>query len=316
MKLGIPKSATLSDFKSVRSSAPAIDVNKAEFPNQSALSHSIIDAGILIAEKIYADAIILITNSIDDYEALKNNCGQKIVMCVTDVNKYFHLKREIPNLIYISSEFTHHKRIRVAVIKALSSNMLIHEDNVVCISDLTKGMTGINSITHFNIANEVPGISRGFHEISVRVRPDVFEAAVSIALDLSAGGESGYPQGTTFVLGDTENVLKLCKQMTFNPFKGYQPWERNITDMSVRENVKQFAKLDGGFVIEKDGVIMSAGCFFWADTRGLHIPPGLGTRHTSAAAITKQTKAIAVVVSASGGVVRIFMDGEMIEELN
>ena len=38
---------------------------------------------------------------------------------------------------------------------------------------------------------------------------------------------------------------------------------------------------------------------------------GLGTRHWAAAAITKTTNAVAVVVSESNGTVRIFQNGEV-----
>ena len=39
---------------------------------------------------------------------------------------------------------------------------------------------------------------------------------------------------------------------------------------------------------------------------------GLGSRHFAGAAISKNTKAIAVVVSQSNGTVRIFQDGEVV----
>jgi hypothetical protein len=39
---------------------------------------------------------------------------------------------------------------------------------------------------------------------------------------------------------------------------------------------------------------------------------GLGTRHWTAAAISKETKAIAVAVSQSSGTVRIFQDGKIV----
>ena len=42
------------------------------------------------------------------------------------------------------------------------------------------------------------------------------------------------------------------------------------------------------------------------------MPKGLGTRHWAAAAITKATKALAVVVSQSTGAVRLFQDGEIL----
>jgi hypothetical protein len=39
---------------------------------------------------------------------------------------------------------------------------------------------------------------------------------------------------------------------------------------------------------------------------------GLGSRHWSAAAISRKTEAIAVAVSQSSGTVRIFQDGEVV----
>ena len=39
---------------------------------------------------------------------------------------------------------------------------------------------------------------------------------------------------------------------------------------------------------------------------------GLGTRHAAAAAISKSTKALAVVVSQSSGTVRLFQNGEVV----
>ncbi|RQD82049.1 diadenylate cyclase, partial [Methanosalsum natronophilum] len=41
------------------------------------------------------------------------------------------------------------------------------------------------------------------------------------------------------------------------------------------------------------------------------IDKGLGGRHVSAATITRDTVALAVTISESGGVVRVYMDGIM-----
>ena len=45
---------------------------------------------------------------------------------------------------------------------------------------------------------------------------------------------------------------------------------------------------------------------------GYTLSMGLGTRHAAAAAISKCTQAIAVVVSQSTGVVRLFQAGEVV----
>lgn len=49
-----------------------------------------------------------------------------------------------------------------------------------------------------------------------------------------------------------------------------------------------------------------------APAEGITLSKGLGTRHWSAAAITKKTRAVAVVVSQSSGSVRIFQDGMVV----
>ncbi|MBI4361971.1 MAG: DNA integrity scanning protein DisA nucleotide-binding domain protein [Euryarchaeota archaeon] len=279
------------------------------------LGSTLIESAAVVAERTGADAILLITNEIRDYEQLRGRTRHKVVLCLTDVNKYFALRTQVPHLVYIGTAFARFGRIRDAILKAVAANHLGHGDNVVCIGDLSPKMRGVDTLTCFNIAKEIPGLSQGLGEISRRVRPEVFEAAIGLALELSRGDENGGPLGTTLVLGDSQSVLKYSKQITLNPFKGYPPESRNIAHMDARPNIRQFAKLDGAFVIERDGIILTAGVLLEAEPRYVNLLPGLGTRHAAAAAITHLTKAIAVVVSASGGTVRIFMDGKIIEEI-
>ena len=49
-----------------------------------------------------------------------------------------------------------------------------------------------------------------------------------------------------------------------------------------------------------------------APAEGITLSGGLGTRHWSAAAITKKSRAVAVVVSQSSGSVRIFQNGMVV----
>jgi diadenylate cyclase len=103
--------------------------------------------------------------------------------------------------------------------------------------------------------------------------------------------------------------------MVLNPFKGYTENYRAIFDPDVRETVKEFAQLDGAFIIRKDGVIESAGAFLKADLIPEKLPQGWGARHYSAAAITNVTNALAITVSQSTGDVRIFKGGIPIIEI-
>jgi diadenylate cyclase len=144
---------------------------------------------------------------------------------------------------------------------------------------------------------------------------DVVMAVVDVALDLGALGREGKSVGTTFIIGDTEEVLKSSHQAVFNPFKGYPKKERMISRSEVVESIKEFAHLDGAIIIAENGVVEAAGRHLDAAgvvTRQLR---GLGSRHRAAAGMTRKTEAVAVVVSESTGRVTIFDSGRIISSL-
>ena len=122
--------------------------------------------------------------------------------------------------------------------------------------------------------------------------------------------------GTMFVVGDTDRVLPLTRQLVLNPFKGYPPSERNILDYSLEETIKELATLDGAFIIRGDGVVETCGAYIrTASQEEFELPRGLGTRHHAAAAITAITDSIAVTVSESTGSVTIFRAGRIVTEI-
>src|SRR5207237_10516703 len=72
--------------------------------------------------------------------------------------------------------------------------------------------------------------------------------------------------------------------------------------------------------IREDGVVLAAGRYLQvgghgADRDGVDLPLGLGARHAASAAITVETRAIAVSVSQSSGTVRVFKEGQSVLEL-
>jgi DNA integrity scanning protein DisA with diadenylate cyclase activity len=82
----------------------------------------------------------------------------------------------------------------------------------------------------------------------------------------------------------------------------------------MRETVKELAQLDGAFVISSSGVVISAARYLDAPSEGIVLPLGLGARHLAAAAISKHTKAVSVVVSLSS-IILVFDDGEIVGEV-
>jgi len=134
---------------------------------------------------------------------------------------------------------------------------------------------------------------------------------LSIALELAAQGREGRKVGTIFVLGDHEKVLQLSRQMIINPFMGYREEERNILNTDLKETIKELSAIDGAFVIQNNGVIVTAGRHLSAALESKDFPQGLGSRHIAAAGITSITDAVAIVISESTGTVSVFKNGNV-----
>lgn len=143
------------------------------------------------------------------------------------------------------------------------------------------------------------------------VLPEVLSAVFNIADEIAREGREGKHVGTAFVIGDSENVMKHSKQLILNPFSGHPAQERMITLSDLKDNIKELAQLDGVFVVRGDGLMEAAARYLTVDSRNVSLPKGFGTRHSSVAAITMVTNSIGVVVSQSGGGIRIIKKGKI-----
>jgi PAS domain S-box-containing protein len=177
-----------------------------------------------------------------------------------------------------------------------------------------------------SIGNDITDRKLDVKEVSITIAPwkkaiidgtdiqePVFDAVYEIADEISKEGREGKPVGTTFVLGDTANVLARSRQLILNPFEGHPREARMITSSGLRETIKELAQLDGAFVVDGDGVVCAGGRYITIDTSGASVMKGLGTRHASVAGITQETRSIGIVVSQSGGRISIFKDGRVVK---
>jgi len=144
---------------------------------------------------------------------------------------------------------------------------------------------------------------------------DALHSVLSLALEIAREGREGRAIGTAFIIGDIDELKRWSHQGVLNPYEGHP---ESVRDVRVRENwesVKEFAQLDGVFLIDKDGIIGASGRYLDADGRDVHLQSGLGGRHLATAAITKVAPAIGITVSESGGVVRVFVAGTAVAQI-
>ncbi|KAF1078691.1 diadenylate cyclase [Methanogenium sp. MK-MG] len=167
----------------------------------------------------------------------------------------------------------------------------------------------------FPYAILVYDINKGKEFISVQEFDDlvprgVMTAVLQLALEIAVEGREGHSIGTAFIIGNIEEILSHSHSAIINPYQGHRKEVRDITDRSNWESVKEFAQLDGVFVVDTTGSIQSAGRYI--DVRGdeLSLPPGMGGRHRATASLTRIIPAVGVTISESGGMVRVFRNGE------
>jgi diadenylate cyclase len=158
-------------------------------------------------------------------------------------------------------------------------------------------------------------LKEGRNFVNVRDFEDIVPAEVmfsilNLAIEIACEGREGRSVGTAFIVGDTEAILAHSHQAIINPYYGQRPEDCLITNRDNWESVKELAQLDGVFVIDPEGSIVTAGRYLDILSATICLPGGLGGRHRAAAAITSVAQAVGVTVSESGGVIRIFRDGE------
>jgi diadenylate cyclase len=154
--------------------------------------------------------------------------------------------------------------------------------------------------------------SRDLRQLSTVVPLETLRTVVDLSIEIGREGREGKQIGAMFVVGDTRKVLQHCHPAGFDPVKGYTKAERDLSDPKVREAIKEVAVLDGAFIVSPEGIVEKAAQLLDAAAVDVVLSGGLGARHWAGAAISKNTDAIAVVVSQSSGTVRIFQDGEVV----
>lgn len=272
-----------------------------------------------IVESCGATALFVYVDALEDGPFELDLAGKAQVFCVTRAAQDEKEPRfgalqclRIPNV-----PLTRMGQVKIAVFLALSRGLIKYGDRVVFLSGLATAKTlDTIIVTEVGREYEILALGADLTMTSSHILPEVIERVVDIASELGSEGREGRAVGAMFVIGDTDHVLPLTRQLVLNPFKGYPPEERNILDYSLEETVKELATLDGAFILHGDGVMETCGAYIRTTGQPEYeLPRGLGARHHAAAAITAVTDCIAVTVSESTGSITIFRGGRIVTEI-
>lgn len=270
-----------------------------------------------LAREAEARAVLVYADVFADLAALEH-FADEIEQCdVIFVSRQgLELSRPDARVIRVPDvRLTRFGQIKVALLLGLSQGMLKRGDRLICLTGIAESGV-LDTMTLMEVGEEFEMFAPVSEAVvTSRVQPDTFSQVIDIAVSLGREGREGNRVGTTLVLGDADNVLKYSQPLVLNPFKGYEDAERSVFDPGVVETIKEFAAIDGAFLIREDGIVEAAGVFLRSPLAGDELPRGLGTRHASAAAITAATRAIAVTVSQSTGNVTVYGEGKVLVEI-
>ncbi|MFQ5414107.1 MAG: DNA integrity scanning protein DisA nucleotide-binding domain protein [Phycisphaerae bacterium] len=277
----------------------------------------IIAAAAQVAKAVSAQAVLAYVGGVDDLKLLEATIKPptELILIARDRHEQQRAAETSATVMTVPAfDLTRMGQIKMATLLAFSKQLLKAGDVFVFLT----GAAGkaIDTIVSMQVGKEYELFqSVGQPRLTEHIRRPVFERVLTLCLELAHEGREGKPVGALFVVGDQRDVLKYCVEGRINPFRGYTEGERNILDDSMRDVVKELAKLDGAFVLKGNGVIISGGTTLRGAVTGEALPQGLGARHTAAAAITASTKSIAITISESTGVVRVWRRGTMITEI-
>jgi diadenylate cyclase len=277
------------------------------------VSQSVFSHACDLFKEFQAKAILLYADAVGDISFLLDKLsGEKVYLITNNAARYKNIKN-YKNIELVQVPFKGLNRtgqIEISQLFVAAKGFLKKGDKVISVyGKRNSGLFDVVMIT------DIESEFSNYFSFEPQILPsdlkqEVFARAIQLASDLAYEGREGKPVGTIFVLGDHENAMNYCQQMVVNPFKGLREDERNILDPSLEETVKEFAKLDGAFIISGDGVILTSGAYLSTHTPAVDFLQGLGARHAAAANITSATKAVAVVISESTRKVSIFKAGK------
>ncbi len=304
-----------------KSEEKKLETTKAAAHSAETVTDSLLRHVGQIAEECGATAIFVYVDALDDDAlSLPETLEQKVCYVTKTLTEARIMEERGERFVKVPNvPLTRTGQVKIALFLALSRGLVRRGDKIVFLSGIA-GSGNLDTIIVTEVGREYEMLTTMEGELpegsESEIQPAVMDRVIEIASELGIEGREGKSLGALFVVGDTERVLPLTRQLILNPFRGYPEESRSILDHSLEETIKELASIDGAFIVRGDGVIESCGTYLkTASQEEFEMPRGLGARHHAAAAITSVTDAISVTVSESTGTVTIFQGGGIVTEI-
>ena len=274
----------------------------------------IVEMAVQLCDAARADGLLVLLEGPTDWEQLKQRGGNANILVAADTEEALAGAAEAGLYPFTieAKDATVVDKLTQALLAGVAQEILQPGSGVIAVYSNFEDEQ-IDSVSYIRLDEHLGRLTaRDLQKLGTSVPLETLKSVVDLAIEIGREGREGKAVGTMFVVGDTRRVLTHTHPAGFDPVKGYTRKERNLHDAKVREAVKEIAPLDGAFIVSPDGTVEKACQLIDAAHASLTLSKGLGSRHWAAAAISRVTSAVAVVVSESNGTVRIFQNGEVI----
>jgi DNA integrity scanning protein DisA with diadenylate cyclase activity len=282
-----------------------------KYNNQFATIHQL---AVRLYRAVDADALLVLLEAPTDWDQLRSRSGKAKLLVAADTEEQLEGAQDagLESVTLHLPDAPVFERLTQALLESVAAEILEPGAEVVAVyAGFEAG--SIDSISFLSLDEHLGKLTaRDLRQIETSVPLETLKSVVDLAVEIGREGREGKPVGTMFIVGDTRKVNEHSRPMGFDPVRGYSRKERSLHDPRARESIKEIAQLDGAIIVSPDGTVEKSCQFVNADHANLTLSKGLGSRHWAGAAISRNTKAIAVVISESNGTVRLFNNGEVI----
>lgn len=297
----------------------SMGLDSAEKNIEARETRSLIKHGFALAEQLNIGKMLVIAQLVTDRRMVAKCRGDQSIIWVVQKEEILELdeKSGDSGVVVPRSPAGRMDQVSLALIISVMNGFVAEDESVVCLF----GVAGSKRLDNILIANPKRDFD-WFSEHALSRRSGLptsqeFVRLIDIALKFASEGREGKSIGTVFLLGDLEEMNKVSRALILNPCKGHPKKYRSIYDADFVETMREFAALDGAFLIDGKGTVERAGVYLDAPvTKKVKVQKGLGSRHMAAAAATAQTRCLAIVISESSGTVTVFSGGAKVLSLN
>ncbi|MEE4164427.1 MAG: diadenylate cyclase [Desulfocapsaceae bacterium] len=289
-------------------------------PSENRESRVLVNHCFELAGQLGITKILVFAESVLDQRYILENKSEETIILLTKnkekIREEFSSKCSVVSLP--DQELSRSEQFQLGLLFAVLSGQVEHDETVLCITGLV-GSLRLDNLLITNLLRDNKWFQKHtYDQVPKRILcSQEFVRLLNIALRLARQGREGKKIGTIFILGEPDSFDTYLDQLVLNPFKGHPKRSRNIHDNDFFETIREYATLDGAFVVSNSGAVERAGAYLNPPaSKKVNMGKGFGARHAAAANLTAVTEALAITVSESSSSVVVFFEGSIILELN